>query len=181
MAGRISFAQLDAEFTEFIRQEDQTLWDQGDALVAYNPTDEEFVKLAEHHNRSVNTLRLRMRVANEFKKGQRNAGSFYVYANLIKVHDPAKRASILAEKEIGDWTVDAMTGRVAQYLRDTGSTRRLYEMRRAGMRLGDYRVTGELDSGPADSLMLTISNGDLSDAKVEYQKIGNKIIVQVSH
>lgn len=181
MAGRISFAELDAEFGEFIKQEDQTLWDQGDALVAYNPTDEEFVKLAEHHNRSVATLRQRMRVANEFKTVRRDAGSFYVYVHLIKIHDPAKRAGVLAEKEPGDWTVDGMATRVAQYLRDTGATRRIPEMRRAGMRLGDYRVTGELDPGPSYSLMLTISNGDLSSATVEYQKIGNKILVQVSH
>lgn len=173
---KISFAELDEEFTQFIKQEDMTLWEQGDALVTYNPTDEEFVKLAERHSRSVETLRKRMRVANEFKPGNRNAGSFYVYAHLIKIQDPVKRASILAEKEIGDWTVDGMASRVAQYMRDTGSTRRVAEMRRAGMRLGDYRVVGELDT---TGLMLTISNGDLSGATLVHERLGAKLLVQV--
>jgi hypothetical protein len=172
-----SFAELDDQFTQFIQQEDQTLWDQGDALVAYNPTDAEFEKLAEHHNRSVATLRTRMRVANEFKPGNRDAGSFYVYVHLLKIHDPLKRASILAEKNLGDWTVDGMAARVAQYLRDTGATRRVYEMRRAGMRLGDYRVTGELDD---NGLMLTVSNGDLTGATVTHQPVGNKIVVHIA-
>jgi hypothetical protein len=172
----MSFAELDEQFTSFIKQEDQTLWDQGDALVAYNPSDGEFVKLAEHHNRAVATLRQRMKVANEFKLGDREAGSFYVYVHLLKVHDPGKRRSILAEKPIGEWTVDAMTARVTQYLRDTGSTRRVFEMRRAGMRIGEYRVTGELDGL---GLMLTISNGDLSEALVAHQTVGSKIVVHV--
>jgi hypothetical protein len=172
----MSFAELDEQFTSFIKQEDQTLWDQGDALVAYNPTDEEFTKLAEHHNRAVKTLKTRMKVANEFKPESRHAGSFYVYAQLLKVNDPGKRQSILTERPPGEWTVDAMGARVTQYLRDTGSTRRVYDMRRAGMRLGEYRVTGELDGL---GLMLTITNGDLSEALVAHQTVGHKIVVHV--
>jgi hypothetical protein len=176
---RISFAELDERFTEYIRREDMTLWDQGDELVRYNPSDAEYEKLAEHHNRSVSTLRQRMRIANEFPSATRHYGAFYVYAKLINVPDPVKRAEILAEKEPGSWSVDAMARRVSQYLRDTGHTRRVAETHTAGMRLADFRVRGESD-GPHDILLTISSDGGWDDVKIAHSVVGGKLRVQVT-
>jgi hypothetical protein len=178
-ADRISFSELDSRFTDYIRREDQTLWAQGDELVRFNPSDAEFEKLAEHHSRSVGTLRLRMKVANEFPAESRDVGAFSVYAHLVKIGDPAKRASILAEREPGGWTVDAMAQRVSQYLRDAGYTRRAADMRRAGMRLGDFKVSGQSDT-PGNLLMITSNAGISSTTQVGAYVMGSTVVVQIT-
>lgn len=142
---KVSLDEMTEHLRQLIKQEDETLWAQGDYLVEVHPTDDEFRKLAELLNRKQATLRIRQRVANEFPKATRGpVGTFTVYVELLKVPDPEARQAILRKRPVEEWTVTAMMGEVLAYLKSTGATRLAKEARRAGLRIGEYRVIAEL-------------------------------------
>ena len=157
-SARISLEEMAEHLRRLIKQEDETLWAQGDYLVEVHPTDDEFRKLAEILNRKETTLRTRQRVANEFPKATRGpVGTFTVYIELLKVPDPDARSAILRKRPVEEWTVTAMMGEVLAYLKSVGATRLAREARRAGLRIGEYRVIAELSQS---GLELTVTPYD---------------------
>lgn len=149
----LSEALID-QLKELCRQENDTLWKQGDLLVEAALNDEDMGKLAQILQLKAATLRDRERVSREFPANTRDTRhSWSVYRTLMRVSDAQDRRTILDARQ--EWTMEAMEIQVREWVkRQIGTDPSPVPHRtRSGMRLGNLRVIGQLVDG---RLKLTI-------------------------
>lgn len=133
-------------------QETETLWIQGDLLVAAALGEEDLRKLAEMVQRKVMTLRERERVAREFPEAMRDKRhAWTIYRVLTRIPDAEAREKLLNARS--EWTIEAMELEVRRYGEAAAREKMaksdiklapVATKLRGGMRFGNVRVSGEM-------------------------------------
>lgn len=154
--------KLVEDMKQLCNRESETLWEQGDRLVGEALSDDELAKLAQVVQRRAMTLRERERVSREFPAAVRDhRHAWTVYRILSRIPDPRERQAILDAR--AEWTVEAMEIQVREWVRkQTGVEPKAQEHRtRGGMRLGNVRVTGQLQQNGRIKLTIEAPVADL--------------------
>jgi len=155
-------ADATAELAPLVAQEMATLWQQGDALVKWALSDEELGKVAQRLQLKASTLRKRENISREFAPKHRDSRfAWTVYAELVRLPGADARNKLLNSRT--EWTVEDMKEQVNLLLmQQSGLSPRAVVKSRSGMKLGNVRVTGEIDG---DDIVITIE-AQTSDGKV---------------
>lgn len=124
MSPTTGFDQFIRDMRALLGHEEESLWAQGDRLYEQRLDVEGLHKAAEILNRSVTTLRLRLKVATEFQEGTAipriPSVSWTIYAELMRVHDKDARMRVWTQRPPEEWTLQAMKNAVYAELPKTG-------------------------------------------------------------
>lgn len=163
------------DIKELCLNEDNTLWQMGDLLVTAALSDEEMAKLAVAVSRKIGTLKDRERNAREFPTEKRDKRyAWGVYKALWPIPNAEDRQQLLDSRTA--WTIDSIQMQVRLWVEKEAEGKGLRgpsQKLSSNMRLGNYRVSGELINGV---IKLSIPTGA---AEVKTFELNDETILQV--
>lgn len=124
----MEFDKFIADMRELLRQEDLSLFAQGDMLRAQGLDAAGMRKAAEALDRSVGTLRDRERISREFNETSDiprvDGVAWSVYLELARVVDPELRRQVWESKPASQWTLNTMKRAVYNVLPKSAPSKR---------------------------------------------------------
>lgn len=134
------------QLDQLFQQEDLTYFEQGDLLLSIDPDDEILADLATRFDRTVATLKMRIRVSKAFPPARRSTKiSWGVYKEAAKIKKAEDRYALIDTRS--EWTLGAIESAVNDHMRKIslvdGRTEK--QIKASGMNFGAVTVKGQLE------------------------------------
>ena len=104
-----------------VKTECDALFRQGELLIEFRPTAEQYSNLAQHFGIAVSTFRDRREVAEIWPVQRRRDGlPWTIYKLLLRIDNPDEQDRLLDEQQ--NWTVDKMRRRLRRWVEQNDGT-----------------------------------------------------------